>query len=161
MGIQAIGQIPHVSNAGMGEEPHFWTSGGRAAYVMLGEIAARMERVRVVHGAWDRCLNSHYGGTNTAVFLDPPYLGYEALYGTERPALEAAAWAREHPELKVALCGHRGDYEMPGWTTLDWERSSNSYAGTGTKAEECIWFSPACLRPKKLQPSLFEETLES
>jgi 16S rRNA G966 N2-methylase RsmD len=104
-----------------------------------------MERVRVIHGDWTRCLNHHYGGDSTAVFLDPPYDGYESIYGADEPVSVAVAqWARENANLKIALCGHIGDYEMDGWEVYQWERAVNTYGGTGTKASECIWFSPAC-----------------
>jgi DNA adenine methylase len=118
MGVQATGQIPHVSDAGMG----YWTTGGAAADVMLRRIARRMERVRIVHGSWDRCLNHHYGGDDTAVFLDPPYDGFEGLYRTGAVFAEVAEWARAHSHLRIALCGHRGDNAMPGWDAYEWDR---------------------------------------
>jgi len=145
MGIQAAGQIPHVGNAGMGID---WTSGGLVALRWLAKLAARLERVRVVHGSWDRCLNHHYGAEDTAVFLDPPYLDYEALYGAgaSTPIAKAVeAWCRDNGNLRVAICGHRGDYTLDGWTVVEWERKRLSYGGSETKAEEAIWFSPACL----------------
>jgi 16S rRNA G966 N2-methylase RsmD len=115
-----------------------------------------MERVRVVHGAWDRCLNSHYGAELTAIFLDPPYKAYEKLYGVSEPvAAECEAWAKDNAGLRVALCGHRGDYDLPGWTVHEWDRGRATYAGTKTTAEECIWFSPACLPLVPAQSDLF------
>lgn len=159
-GIQAAGQIPHSSNAGMGIQaagqiPHssnagdLLTTGGKAALIALRAIAKRLDRVRVIHGEWTRCLNHHYGKDSTAVFLDPPYLAFEGLYGTggEPVALQVAKWAQEHQHLRVALCGHIGDYDLPGWDAVQWERASSTYGGTGTKAAECIWYSPACLQP--------------
>jgi hypothetical protein len=150
-GIQAAGQIPHVSNAGMGH----WTTGGLTASAWLAKIAARMERVRVIHGAWDRCLNNHYGGNDTAVFLDPPYDEYEALYGAQSVAKAVADWSRENEHLRIALCGHAGDYDLPGWSVLGWERKRLTYSGGGTKADEAIWFSPACINPERGQSMLF------
>jgi hypothetical protein len=157
MGIQASGKIPHVGNAGVG----FWTSGGLTASVWLGKLAARLERVRVVHGDWSRCLNHHYGDTDTAVFLDPPYEGYEELYRVGAVAADVAAWCRENAELRIALCGHRGDYDLPGWEVLEWERKRLTYSGAGTKDAEAIWFSPACLKPRVVrQMSLLERMAE-
>ena len=149
-GIQASGQIPHVGNA----DPIFWTSGGLTASVWLAKLAARLERVRVVHGEWSRCLNHHYGGVDTAVFLDPPYLDYEGLYRVAPVAREVETWCRENAELRVALCGHRGDYDLPGWEVLDWDRKRLTYSGGGTKNEEAIWFSPACLKVNKRQSAM-------
>jgi hypothetical protein len=41
-------------------------------------------------------------------------------------------------------------------------RGAGGYAKNGRGKEnaklERIWFSPSCLKPKKMQPSLFEET---
>jgi DNA adenine methylase len=145
MGVQALGQIPHASNAGMGS---LLTSAGRTAWAWLHRLAERLER-RVTHGDWSRCLNNHYGGAETAVFLDPPYKAFEALYGTAtvRVADEVEAWARQNAQLRVALCGHAGDYNLPEWELVRWERERLTYGGGGTKDQEAIWFSPACLRP--------------
>jgi hypothetical protein len=163
MGIQASGRIPHISNAGMGIQasgkiPHisdagrgFWTSGGLTASHWLAKLAARLERVRVVHGDWSRCLNHHYGAEDTAVFFDPPYEGYEELYRVGAVAQAVADWCRANPSIRVALCGHRGDYDLPGWDVLEWERKRNTYSGDGTKDAEAIWFSPACLKPKRIE----------
>ena len=148
-GVQALGQVPHVSNAGMGA---LLTSSGRTAWRWLHELADRLERVRVTHGDWHRCLNTHYGGADTAVFLDPPYDGYENLYAAGSVAAEVAAWVRDHADLRVALCGHVGDYDLPGWTVQEWSRGRLTYGGAKTTDAECVWYSPACLTP---QPSLF------
>jgi DNA adenine methylase len=150
MGIQAAGQIPHVGDAGMG----MWTSAGHVAMRWLGEIATRMERVRVVHGEWSRCLNNHYGGTDTAIFFDPPYDDYEGLYRVSPVAQDVASWCEENAGLRIALCGHRGDYQLDGWTVVEWERKRLTYSGGKTKAEEAIWFSPACLNPAREQLDL-------
>jgi hypothetical protein len=171
-GVQAIGQIPFLSSTGMGVQasgqadvdvtpdgPCLWTSAGRVAWACLHRLADRLERVRVVHGSWDRCLNNHYGGAETAVFLDPPYRAYERLYGVAAPvADEVAAWARDHADLRIALCGHRGDYELPGWDAVDWSRGRHTYGGATTTDEECVWYSPACL-PATRQLGLFDEAV--
>lgn len=165
-GIQAIGQIPHVSDAGRGVQafgkiPHvsdagdFLTSSGRVADVWLRKLCARLERCRIIHGDWTRCLNHHYGGLDTAYFMDPPYDNYEGLYRAGPVAQAVAEWCRANAELKIALCGHRGDYEMPGWTEYLWSRKRNTYSGTGTKDAEVIWFSPACIQPKSAGQSAF------
>lgn len=132
------------------------TSCGATAHRWLTLIAARLERVRIVHGDWTRCLNSHFGGDDTAVFLDPPYRSYERLYGDATPVADAVeAWARDHANLRIALCGHRGDYDLPGWDAVDWSRGRLTYAGAKTTDEECVWYSPACLTRR--QPDFFVE----
>jgi len=144
-GVQAIGQIPHVSNAGRGYET-LLTTGGKASWVRLHELAARLERVRVLHGDWNRCLNHHYGGIDTAVFLDPPYRAYESLYGTgkECTADAVAQWASENSDLRIALCGHIGDYDLAGWDCVQWDRGRLTYGSEKTTALEAVWYSPAC-----------------
>lgn len=153
MGVQAIGKVPHAGNAGMG----FLTSAGRTAHRWLSELADRLERVRVVHGDWHRCLNNHYGGADTAVFLDPPYRAYEKLYGDVTPVADAVAdWARDNAHLRIALCGHVGDYDLPGWEAVQWDRGRLTYGGNKTTDQECVWYSPACLKPAVDQPDMFE-----
>jgi DNA adenine methylase len=155
MGVQAIGQVPHAGNAGRGV---LLTSAGRTAMRWLTQLADRLERVRVVHGDWTRCLNNHFGGDDTAVFLDPPYRAYERLYGSGSPVADAVeAWARDNAHLRIALCGHRGDYDLAGWDAVEWSRGRLTYSGNKTTDSECVWYSPACLPAIKVQPDLFIE----
>jgi hypothetical protein len=160
MGIQALGRIPHASDAGMGG---MLTSCGRTAQRWLREIADRLERVRIMHGDWSRCLNHHYGGDNTAVFLDPPYKRFERLYGAGSVAVadEVEAWARDNANLRIALCGHVGDYNLPDWHAVEWKRTRPAYRGTaaGRDQEECIWYSPACHAVDERQVDLFAEAV--
>ena len=146
MGVQAIGQIPHASDAGRGEGS-LLTSGGRTAWRWLHKLADRLERVRIVHGDWSRCLNNQFGGDDTAIFLDPPYRAYERLYGVGSPvADEVEKWARENGHLRIALCGHRGDYDLPEWEAVEWDRGRLTYSGGITTNKECVWYSPPCLK---------------
>jgi hypothetical protein len=162
VGIQAIGQIPAHHIGGV-QSPirrpdngeGMWTSCGRTAFRWLTALAARLERVRVVHGSWERCLNHHFGGTDTAVFFDPPYLGFEQLYAASPVAKDVEAWCRDHADLRIALCGHHGDYDLDDWNTLEWSRGRCTYGGSETMDMECIWFSPACARPIPAQGLLF------
>ena len=148
MGVQS--QIPHIGNAGMG--------------VWFAALSDRLARVRIIHGDWTRCLNHHYGDTETAVFLDPPYRAFERLYasGSAAPVADAVCeWARENSNLRVALCGHRGDYDLPGWSVMEWSRGRLTYGGAQTTAEEAIWFSPACLAEAKApQLDLFAQGVQ-
>jgi 16S rRNA G966 N2-methylase RsmD len=132
------------------------TSCGRTAWAWLHRIADRLERVRVVHGDWSRCLNNHFGGDDTAVFLDPPYRSYEALYGKAGAVADAVeAWARENEHLRIALCGHRDDYKLAGWDAVEWSRGRLTYSGGQTTDSECVWYSPACLPAVLTQERLF------
>jgi hypothetical protein len=138
-GIQATGQIPHLSSAGL------WTSGGRTAWHWLHKLAARLERVRMIHGDWSRTLNHHYGSNATAVFFDPPYDNFEGVYRVGSCAQAVADWCRENASLRIALCGHAGDYDLPGWDAVPWKRKRLTYSSDKTTDQECIWFSPACM----------------
>jgi len=172
MGVQAIGKIPHVSDAGRGVQaigkiPHvsdaiLLTSAGRAAWEWLHKLAKRLERVRIIHGDWSRCLNAQYGGDETAVFLDPPYKGYEDVY-SQRQAVadEVEAWARDNAHLRIALCGFAGDYDLPDWDTVPWKRPRLTYSGAETTDKECVWYSPACLPAVQTQRSFFEMFAEA
>jgi DNA adenine methylase len=154
-GVQAIGKIPHAGNAGRGADA-LLTSCGRTAWAWLHQISARLERVRIVHGDWSRCLNNHFGGDNTAVFLDPPYRSYEALYGKAGAVADAVeAWALENEHLRIALCGHRDDYKLPGWDAVEWSRGRLTYSGGTTTDSECVWYSPACLPATLTQARMF------
>jgi hypothetical protein len=102
--------------------------------------------VRIVHGEWWRCLNHHYGSDRTAVFLDPPYRRHADLYGCPDIADEVAAWCQDNAHLRVALCGLLGDYKMPGWERVPWNRGRYTYGGSKTTRNECLWFSPGCVR---------------
>ena len=159
-GVQALGKIPHVGNAGRG----LITSCGRTAWEWLHRLADRLERVRVIHGDWSRCLNHHYGQNDngsTGVFLDPPYVAFEGLYsaGDKAVAVAVAEWAAEHADLRIALCGHVGDYDLPGWDAVPWKRVRLTYGSDTTRAAECIWYSPACLSVRPTgQLGMFDAT---
>lgn len=145
-------QIPFVSRAGIGVQ-------GMGVQHWFDALSRRLERVRIIHGDWSRCLNHHYGADDTAIFFDPPYRGYEALYAKDssRPLVadEVAAWCRENGKaIRVALCGHVGDYDLPGWEVFPWSRGTLTYGGAKTTASEAIWFSPSCA-PQKAQIGLF------
>jgi DNA adenine methylase len=161
-GAQARGQIPHVGNAGRGAGGSV-TSSTVAVQEWVDRLAERLARVRVIHGDWTRCLNSHYGGEGdrTAVFFDPPYRGYEWLYsgGQHLVADDVAEWCRANAGRRIALCGHAGDYDLPGWECVRWDRKRLTYSGSGTKSLEAVWFSPSCaptgeLRTKAMSPEM-------
>jgi hypothetical protein len=145
-GVQSMGQIPHLSSPGQGATS---LAGG----TLIAALSDRLKRVRIIHGDWQRCMHHSYGKNDTAVMLDPPYVAFEKLYSggdNRRPvALEVADWARAHPELRIALCGHVGDYDLPGWEAVQWTRTRASYGSTETRDRECVWFSPGCERPRR------------
>ena len=160
-GVQS--QIPHAGNAGQGVQsqiPHA-SDAGQGAFIRewFVRLSARLERVRVQHGDWTRCLNHHYGGDRTAIFFDPPYLSFEKLYAREGHtpvAFAVAEWAAARPELRIAVCGHAGDYDaaLVGWRMVRWDRGRHTYGGNKTTANEAIYFSPACRDVSQSAPVL-------
>lgn len=157
MGLQAPGQVPHTSDAGRGAQSppdgELLTPYQGRAREWIRALSVRLARVRVIHASWDRCLNMHYGdkGKAAAVFLDPPYVAFERLYGKQEPvALDVARWCAERPDVRIALCGHVGDYDaiLPAWQVFPWDRGRRTYGGKATTDKEAICFSPACRRAK-------------
>ena len=123
---------------------------------MAHRLPHKIERVRVVHGDWSRCLNNHFGDDDTAIFLDPPYRSYERVYGNASPVADVVEkWARDNAHLRIALCGHQGDYHLPGWEIAEWSRGRLTYSGGKTTDLECVWYSPPCAESTK-QADLFD-----
>jgi hypothetical protein len=135
--------------------------------VWLAALSDRLRRVSIACGDWSRlvtdsALGFHTTGTTpTAVFADPPYADEELDYGAEAgTAARIAAWCLEHgadQRLRIVLAGHVGDYELPGWRTLNWGGSSG-WGSAKRGANECLWFSPHCLPFETAQRGLFEQT---
>jgi hypothetical protein len=167
-------QLPHLGNAGTdGAE---WlsdrTSGTRdTLFEYMHRLAARMRRVRVCCGDWNRiCGPSPTTKLGiTGVFLDPPYIGaenrQEDLYSTDDADVANAVreWAianGNNPDLRIALCGYDGEHEMPpDWECVAWKnRGGYGSQGDGRGREnahrERIWFSKSCLKP---QGNLFDQ----
>jgi DNA adenine methylase len=177
-GVQSMGEVNGSHRARVGKVPHTTDPGQKVlspaadGRTWMRSLSERLARVRLIHGDWTRTLNHHYGGDETAVFFDPPYAEHERVYGGQRGAEslersrnkdgtymkvekdvepvahEVAAWCRKHAHLRIALCGNDGDYNLPGWQVVRWDRRRLSYGGRKTTARETIWFSPACRRVK-------------
>jgi hypothetical protein len=139
------------------------------------ELQARLRRVRVVCGDWQRVLGDSVLGTTKSrnsgmnpcgLFFDPPYSEGERdpdLYAEDSGSIaaEVRAWCLQHdadPDLRIALCGYEGEHEMPAsWTKYAW-KAHRGYAGedNGNVHRERIWFSPHCLPIDAPQLDLFK-----
>ena len=171
-------QVPHMGNAGKGVKRQLPATniGGVAAYVDSGprrahltaymrQLAARLERVRVVCGDWTRVMGPSVTWKHgvTAVFLDPPYSQDERhaqLYSTESDvAADVRRWCLENgdnPLLRIALCGYTGEGHdvlvEHGWHAHTW-KANGGYGNLGkgrgreNKHRETIWFNRHCLNP--------------
>lgn len=167
-GGRAGWQLPSLFGAGRGI--HALDARDRIPDV-LAELAARLRRVRVVCGNWDRILGPSVtyatNGTKTltGVVLDPPYDDGAIAYAGGQVDLQAvrsyAIEAGANPLMRVALCGYDGEHEMPAdWECVPWKArggygSQGDGAGRENAGRERVWFSPACLRPQR---SLFDTT---
>jgi hypothetical protein len=118
-------------------------------------LKERLSNVTIHYGDWTRLTKlaeSQCKEGDGSIFLDPPY-----LYATGRTkdcyandSADVAHWvkrwavarAKTHPKLRIALCGWRGEHEMPpDWEVLDWR--------TRKGARERMWFSPSCRKPER------------
>ena len=149
-------QLPHVGDAGMGVHrklPHV----GDAGRGVFDDLVTRLRRVRVCCGDWSRVLGDSVTwrlGT-TGVLLDPPYDdGAEVYSEGARISSDVRAWAianGDNPLLRIALCGYKGEHDMPtSWECVAWKAKGGYGAqrkdGTNENAKrERIWFSPHCL----------------
>jgi DNA adenine methylase len=128
-------------------------------YEYLGDLAARLRRVRVCCGDWERVLTrsvTTYIGV-TGVTLDPPYSHElrERCYSEDHDvSADVRRWALEHgddPLFRIALCGYEGEHEMPQtWECVPWKAKggySRSARGVANRELERVWFSPHCMRP--------------
>jgi hypothetical protein len=164
-------QLPHLGDAGRGAEClSDRTSGTRGElldYMRL--LSDRLRRVRVCCGDWSRILGPSVTFKHgiTGVFLDPPY-GEDAdraeLYSTEDFSVAPAVckWAIENgdnPLMRIALCGYKGEHELPAnWECVEWKArggygSQGHDRGRENAGRERIWFSPHCL--PEMQKTLF------
>ena len=186
-------QRPHLGSGGQGNGVHrvvrqmpATNIGGVAAYdngngrrahltAYLRQLAARLERVRVVCGDWTRVTGPSvtYKHGITGVFLDPPYSHEERaaqLYSHESAtvAADVREWAianGDNPLLRIAFCGYSGEHVMPdGWHAHAWKAnggygSQGNGRGRANKHRETVWFSPACLNPIESLPLFAGATL--
>lgn len=152
---EGLGKLPHLGNQGQGIND------------LMHALAARLRRVRVACGSWERVLGDSVTWRHgvTGVFLDPPYADGAMDYSAAprgSVAADVAEWAREagkREDMRIALCGYTGEHSMPGWSEVSW-KARGGYGNQGGDDEddnrhrEVVWFSPACGAPAG-QASLF------
>ena len=126
----------------------------------LQALSNRLRRVRIACGDWARVLTPAVTTRHglTAVFLDPPYTEGDAEYSVESGDFRSDLldWCRANEgEIRIALCGHEGEYDLPGWDVEAW-KGRGGYGNQGAEEDaddnrhrETIWFSPACLSGKQ------------
>ena len=159
--VQGVNRkLPHLGNAGRG------CNKSTDLYAWFDALQARLSRVRVTCGDWKRVVTDTVTlrGTGTrgdvcAVFLDPPYPShYRAevyTHDTGDVAYAVREWAvanGDNPQLRIALCGYSGHWDMPDtWHAYSWKTAggygsqSNNTRGAANAHREMIWFSPYCI----------------
>jgi len=168
-------QRPHLGDAGRGitrQLPHLGPDQGirrtsiSGVQQYLGELAARLRRVRVCCGDWARVVTdgAMSAGSTVGVFLDPPYLGAvrgKNLYRTDDHNISNAVrqWCldrQDDPRIKIVLAGYSDEHDhlIPQtWrrhrysTGSSYTSSASSKTKTGNAAnrhKEVLWFSPSC-----------------
>lgn len=155
--------LPHLGDAGRGIHRPAPDRLG-AIRATLAAARAQIRRARITCGDWRRVLTPivTYRHGLTGILLDPPYFTGDMNYaGGGAIAEEVGAWAMENgdnPLLRIAICGHAEDYDLPGWSVYHWKARGGYGNRGGDDAEdnrhrETIWFSPHCLGAR--QPSLW------
>ena len=169
-------KLPHLGDTGQGVNrklPHLGDAGrGISREVELQnymqQLAARLQRVRITCGSWERVVTpsvtrSGTGGDGTrAIFLDPPYATSGDLYAESSEGIAEAVreWCMTAPRgLRIILCGYDTEHDAllsQGWTVA--EGKSGGGAGYSVNPangrRERLWLSPACIETQ--QRSLLE-----
>lgn len=137
---------------------------GRPIHEWFDLLARRLRTVSIACGDWQRVATpsalgfSNTGTTPCAVFADPPYIDEGLDYGSAADVgKRVAVWCAENgndERLRIALAGHVGDYDLPGWEVINWG-GSRGYGREKRGDNECLWFSPHCL-PLQQQRGLFD-----
>lgn len=132
----------------------------------LQTISDRLNSVLVMHGDWQRVVSDGAlgltvsGRTPIGIFFDPPYKDEAIDYGSHNDvASDVESWCAERgddPKLRIVIAGHTGDYNLPGWRNIVWGGSRG--VGRARRGKnECLWFSPACLKVRESrQTTIFD-----
>jgi hypothetical protein len=162
-GVHQGAKLPRLSGDRVGSGIH------GLGIAPLASIAARLRKVRVACGSWDRVMGpsvlAHDRVFSVGVVLDPPYDDGAKVYAhNNRMSADVRAWCVAHghiPTLRIVLCGYEGEHdelEVLGWDKVAW-KAAGGYGSQGAGAarenatRERIWFSPHCLRAA--QESMF------
>ena len=158
MGAEPHAKRPCLSQGG-GRGVHRTTIGRGAGLAdWFADLAARLERVRILCGDWKRAVGpaiTTSWADEVGVLLDPPYAQHmrkRTLYAQDTPGLakDVREWAIEAGKdrrMRIALCGLEGEHVMPDdWQKVSWKAASE----TRNAANERLWFSPGCLDDNQL-----------
>ena len=148
-------KLPHLGDGGQGvnrQLPHLGDC-GKALLDWFYKLADKLKGARITCGDWERICSDGSMTRNgvCGVLLDPPYSTTEPVYANDGREISAAVreWClknADNPRLRIALCGHVGEHDLPGWDCVQWH-PRGGYQGADDR--ERIWFSPACIKPQR------------
>ena len=161
---------PHLGDAGQGinrQRPH---------YEYMAQLSERMRNVRVCNGDWTRVLGPSVTLKHgmTGIFLDPPYseeTGRVEVYSHDSGTIahDVRQWCIENgdnPLLRIVLCGHDGEHDMPqSWQCVQGYATNGGYGGqkrdgsNQNHKRERMWLSPACIKERTLFDMLAEQEI--
>lgn len=152
--------LPHLGNAGRGVHRGHDTTGTHEEQVRayMRTLAARLERVRITCGSWERVLTptllrTRSGGDPvTGVLLDPPYSTSHDVYAETEAGISCRVreWCHTAPnDLRIVLCGYDNEHDDlldAGWRVIQGESGSGSgwSKNRANGRRERLWLSPAC-----------------
>lgn len=174
-GINAVGyrRMPMLgAGSGWNGEPQAHSGKGvhsetqrTAIYEVFSALSNRLRYVRVTCGDFERILTPSVTWKHgvTGVVLDPPYEGFESIYGADSVSARVRDYCLangDRSDLRIALCGYEGEHdelESKGWTVESWKAQggyANRNADNDNARRERIWFSPACIRKEQAVPQM-------
>jgi len=156
-----IRQIPQLSTPGSGVlRSTFDETGPRTLEGYMRRLSARLSRVRVTCGSWERVLTPAVirtksgGDGSVGILLDPPYATSGDLYahGDSDGSIsgQVREWCKTAPEsFRIVLCGYEGEHselESLGWSCVEGKAGGKGYANDPlANRRERLWMSPSCL----------------
>lgn len=151
--------LPHLGG-GRGVHRGHDTTGTHEEQVRayMRTLAARLERVRITCGSWERVLTptllrTRSGGDPvTGVLLDPPYSTSHDVYAETEAGISCRVreWCHTAPnDLRIVLCGYDNEHDDlldAGWRVIQGESGSGSgwSKNRANGRRERLWLSPAC-----------------
>jgi len=133
----------------------------------MRDLRDRLRFVRVCCGDWKRVCTPSVAQRHglTGVFLDPPYsmenreqqdvYSINSNDGSMTAEIMSFCMAnQDDPDMRIALCGLEGEYNLPGWQVMPWTGNSGmakEKKGNVNRYMERIWFSPHCLKEGDLE----------
>jgi len=133
----------------------------------MRDLRDRLRFVRVCCGDWKRVCTPSVAQRHglTGVFLDPPYsmenreqqdvYSINSNDGSMTAEIMSFCMAnQDDPDMRIALCGLEGEYNLPGWQVMPWTGNigmAKEKKGNVNRHMERIWFSPHCLKEGDLE----------